>query len=145
MSSIPAMMRCLSSYFEATRIWRGPERANLEKKPSIRLSQERCLGTDGIELIPGDDFAQLRKQHGVLARGGGYVSYLHADGIENAAFGHIRENAAHFAAECEYYLNRWTLKVWLASKRLASTLTCCLFLFQTASSITRQSGRRGTT
>ena len=44
MSSMPAMMRCLSSCFEVTRIWRRTERANLEKKPSIRLSQEPCLG-----------------------------------------------------------------------------------------------------
>ena len=40
-----AMMRCLSSCFDVTyRIWRRTERANLEKKPSIRLSQEPCLG-----------------------------------------------------------------------------------------------------
>ena len=38
-SSMPAMMRCLSSCFDVTRIWRRTERANLEKKPSIRLSQ----------------------------------------------------------------------------------------------------------
>jgi hypothetical protein len=43
-SSIPAMMRSLSSCFEATRMWRRTERANLEKKPSIRLSHEPCLG-----------------------------------------------------------------------------------------------------
>src|SRR4249919_50650 len=43
-SSIPAMMRSLSSCFEATRMWRKTERARLEKKPSIRLSQEPCLG-----------------------------------------------------------------------------------------------------
>ena len=43
-SSIPAMMRCLSSCFDATRMWRRTERANLEKKPSMRLSQEPCLG-----------------------------------------------------------------------------------------------------
>jgi hypothetical protein len=41
---MPAMMRCLSSYFEVTRMWRRTERANLEKKPSTRLSQEPCLG-----------------------------------------------------------------------------------------------------
>jgi len=29
---------------EATRIWRSTERASLEKKPSMRLSQEPCLG-----------------------------------------------------------------------------------------------------
>ena len=44
MSSMAAMMRCLSSCFEFTRMWRRTERANFEKKPSIRLSQEPCLG-----------------------------------------------------------------------------------------------------
>src|SRR5580765_4450678 len=43
-SSIPAKMRSLSSCFEVTRMWRKTERANLEKKPSMRLSQEPCLG-----------------------------------------------------------------------------------------------------
>ena len=43
-SSMPAMMRSLSSCFEATRMWRRTERANLEKKPSMRLSHEPCLG-----------------------------------------------------------------------------------------------------
>ena len=43
-SSMPAMMRSLSSCFDATRMWRRTERANLEKKPSMRLSQEPCLG-----------------------------------------------------------------------------------------------------
>jgi hypothetical protein len=33
-SSIPAMMRSLSSCLDATRIWRRTERANLEKKPA---------------------------------------------------------------------------------------------------------------
>lgn len=44
MSPMPAMMRSLSSCFEATRMWRRTERANLEKKPSMRLSQEPFLG-----------------------------------------------------------------------------------------------------
>lgn len=43
-SPLPAMMRALSSCFEATRIWRRTERANLEKNPSMRLSHEPCLG-----------------------------------------------------------------------------------------------------
>ena len=43
-SSMPAMMRSLSSCFEVTRMWRKTERANLEKKPSMRLSHEPCLG-----------------------------------------------------------------------------------------------------
>ena len=33
---MPSVMRSLSSCFEATRIWRRTERANLEKKPSMR-------------------------------------------------------------------------------------------------------------
>src|ERR1700741_1716428 len=41
---MPAMMRSLSSCFEVTRIWRKTERANLEKNPSTRLSQEPCVG-----------------------------------------------------------------------------------------------------
>src|SRR5580700_10902878 len=43
-SSMPAMMRSLSSCFDATRMCLRTERANLEKKPSMRLSQEPCLG-----------------------------------------------------------------------------------------------------
>ena len=43
-SLIPAIMRSLSSCFDVTRMWRRTERANLEKKPSMRLSQEPCLG-----------------------------------------------------------------------------------------------------
>ena len=43
-SSILAMMRSLSSCFDATRMWRKTERANLEKNPSMRLSQEPCVG-----------------------------------------------------------------------------------------------------
>jgi hypothetical protein len=39
---MPAMIRSLSSCFDVTRIWRRTERANLEKKPSMRLSQEPC-------------------------------------------------------------------------------------------------------
>src|SRR5580693_4868847 len=39
-----AMMRSLSSCLEATRMWRKTVRASLEKKPSIKLSQEPCLG-----------------------------------------------------------------------------------------------------
>jgi hypothetical protein len=46
-SSIPPMMRSLSSCFDATRMWRRTERANLEKKPSMRLSQEPCFGGEG--------------------------------------------------------------------------------------------------
>ena len=34
----------LELLFEATLMWRRTERANLEKKLSMRLSQEPCLG-----------------------------------------------------------------------------------------------------
>ena len=44
MSSIAAMMRSLSSYFEVTRIWPRPERASSEKQPSTRFNQEPSLG-----------------------------------------------------------------------------------------------------
>ena len=43
-SLMPSMMRSFSSCFDLTRMWRKTERANLEKKPSMRLSQEPCLG-----------------------------------------------------------------------------------------------------
>ena len=52
-SSMPAMMRCLSSCFDVTRMWRRTARANLEKKPSIRLSQEPCLGVKVKSKRPG--------------------------------------------------------------------------------------------
>src|ERR1700739_4090193 len=42
--SIAAMMRSLSSCLDATRMWRSTDRASLEKKPSIRLSQESWGG-----------------------------------------------------------------------------------------------------
>ena len=51
-SSMPNMMRCLSSCFDVTRIWRRTERANLELKPAIRLSQEPCLG-EPVSRRPG--------------------------------------------------------------------------------------------
>jgi hypothetical protein len=52
-SSMPAMMRCLSSCFEVTRMWRKTDRANLEKKPSMRLSHEPCLGVKINAKRPG--------------------------------------------------------------------------------------------
>src|SRR5208282_659759 len=36
--------RSFNSRLDATRMWRSTERASLEKKPSIRLSQEPCFG-----------------------------------------------------------------------------------------------------
>src|SRR5260370_15756082 len=50
---MPAMMRSLSSCFDATRMWRRTERANLEKNPSTRLSQEPCLGVKVNSKRPG--------------------------------------------------------------------------------------------
>src|SRR5215470_10480289 len=38
------MMRSLSSCLDATRMWRSTERVSLEKKPSMRLSQEPWVG-----------------------------------------------------------------------------------------------------
>ena len=52
-SSMPAIMRSLSSCFEVTRMWRKTDRANLEKKPSMRLSQEPCLGVKVNAKRPG--------------------------------------------------------------------------------------------
>src|SRR6478735_8358433 len=58
-SSIPAKMRSLSSCFEVTRMWRKTERANLEKKPSMRLSQEPCLGTRSVPSVePSSGFSR---------------------------------------------------------------------------------------
>ena len=44
MSSMAARILSFSSCLEATRMCRRTERASLEKKPSMRLSQEPCLG-----------------------------------------------------------------------------------------------------
>src|SRR6478736_3525766 len=52
-SSMPAIMRSLSSCFEVTRMWRRTDRANLEKKPSMRLSHEPCLGVKVNSKRPG--------------------------------------------------------------------------------------------
>src|SRR5882724_3403490 len=52
-SSMPAITRSLSSCFEVTRMWRKTDRANLEKKPSMRLSHEPCLGVKVNSKRPG--------------------------------------------------------------------------------------------
>ena len=62
-SSMPAMMRCLSSCFDVTRIWRRTEWANLETKPSIRLSQEPCLG---VKVSRSGAAAGLRRRQAAL-------------------------------------------------------------------------------
>jgi hypothetical protein len=51
-SLIPAMMRSLSSCFDSTLMWRRTKRANLEKKPSMRLSQEPCFGVKVNSNLP---------------------------------------------------------------------------------------------
>jgi hypothetical protein len=40
---------------------------------------------------------------------GAYAAYSHWNGFNNVVLGHIGTNTGHFAAEGEYYLNRWTL------------------------------------
>src|SRR3984893_12138572 len=47
MSSIPAMMRSLSSCFDPTLMWRRTERANMEKKPSMKVEPGAVLGCEG--------------------------------------------------------------------------------------------------
>src|ERR1700750_102849 len=41
-----AIRRSLSSCLELTRMWRSTERASLEKKPSMRLSHDPCVGVN---------------------------------------------------------------------------------------------------
>src|SRR6202158_5227691 len=52
-SSMPAIMRSLSSCFEVTRMWRKTDRANLEKKPSMRLTHDPCWGVKVNAKRPG--------------------------------------------------------------------------------------------
>src|SRR4051812_46392401 len=46
MSPMKAIRRSLSSCLELTRMWRSTERARLEKKPSMRLSHDPCVGVN---------------------------------------------------------------------------------------------------
>ena len=46
MSLMKAIRRCLSSCLEVTRRWRNTERANLEEKPSMRLSHDPWVGVN---------------------------------------------------------------------------------------------------
>jgi hypothetical protein len=43
---MPAMMRSLSSCFDATRMWRRTDRANLEKKQLDEVEPGACLGVN---------------------------------------------------------------------------------------------------
>ena len=45
--SMPAMMRCLISCFDVTRIWRRTERANLEKEALDQVEPGAVLGREG--------------------------------------------------------------------------------------------------
>src|ERR1700737_2197661 len=46
MSPMKAIRRSLSSSLQLTRMWRSTERASLEKKPSMRLSHDPCVGVN---------------------------------------------------------------------------------------------------
>src|SRR5215471_2368174 len=46
MSAIKAIRRSPSSCLELTRMWGSTERASLEKKPSMRLSHDPCVGVN---------------------------------------------------------------------------------------------------
>src|SRR5271155_4318722 len=63
-SSMKAIRRSFSSCFEVTRICRSMERASLEKKPSIRLSQDRWVGVKVKAKRPGGCAAR----HTVVSR-----------------------------------------------------------------------------
>src|SRR5258707_14362501 len=46
MSPMKVIRRSFSSCLELTRMWRSTERASLEKKPSMRLSHDPCVGVN---------------------------------------------------------------------------------------------------
>jgi len=82
---------------------------------SIPLAQQWGLQLDGnLGSNSGSGYhsgaAHLFWRDPSIALFGAYVSYLHDNGTENAVLGHISDNTARFAAEGEYYLNRWTVK-----------------------------------
>ena len=45
-SPMKVIRRSFSSCLELTRMWRSTERASLEKKPSMRLSHDPCVGVN---------------------------------------------------------------------------------------------------
>jgi hypothetical protein len=65
MSLMPSMMRSFSSCFDAIRMWRKTERANLEKKPSTRLVEPGAVfwregereAARGLSSEPGVGFS----------------------------------------------------------------------------------------
>src|SRR4029450_3889108 len=68
---MPAMMRSLSSCFDATRMWRRTERANLEKNPSTRLSQQPNLGAEPSSRFSRDVRGMIVEDQ--LDRGAGRI------------------------------------------------------------------------
>ena len=52
-SSMPAHNALFEFVFAVTRMWRRTDRANLDKKPSMRLSHEPCLGVKVNSKRPG--------------------------------------------------------------------------------------------
>src|SRR5438477_11236097 len=74
-SSMPAITRSLSSCFEVTRMWRKTDRANLEKKSSMRLSHEPCLGVKVNSKRPGGR-ASSQALDGFARLGGGFFQNL---------------------------------------------------------------------
>jgi hypothetical protein len=82
---------------------------------SIPLAQQWGLQLDGdLGSDSGIGFhggaAHLFWRDPSIALLGAYVSYSRDNGFNDAVLGNISENTARFAAEGEYYLNRWTLR-----------------------------------
>jgi len=82
---------------------------------SVPLAQQWGLQLDGdLGSNSGIGFhsgaAHLFWRDPSIALFGAYVSYSHDNGFNDAVLGHISENTVRFAAEGEYYLNRWTVR-----------------------------------
>ena len=65
-SSMPAMMRCFSSCFDVTRIWRRTERANFREEAFDQVEPGAVLGREGkVEAAwrpgvePGSGFLEM--------------------------------------------------------------------------------------
>ncbi len=81
---------------------------------SIPLAQQWGLQLDGFSASDGGissygGAAHLFWRDPSIGLLGAYVSYTHDNGFNDPIFGHISTNAQRYAAEAEYYLNRWTL------------------------------------
>jgi hypothetical protein len=82
---------------------------------SIPVAQQWGLQVDGdLGSDSGSGFhagaAHLFWRDPSIALFGAYVSYSRNNGINDAVFGNISQNTARYAAEGEYYFNRWTVK-----------------------------------